>query len=83
MFDFIKKYIALTWEEIREWIYQNNSSLTSYFAKLFLGMMIYIIISDYVKKGVEKLQGKLNKEASDYKLGYYSLSIFRYIINIQ
>jgi hypothetical protein len=44
-------------------------------------MMIYIIISDYVKKGVEKLQGKLNKEASDYKLGYYSLSIFRYIIN--
>ena len=81
MIEFLKQYILLTWDEIRKWIYANNKSMTSYFVKLFIGMMIYIIISDYVKKAVLKLQGKLNKEASDYKLGCYALSIFRYLIN--
>ncbi len=81
MFEAIKNYFIITWEEIKEWIYNNNSSLASYFAKLFIGMMIYIIIADYVKKAVEKLQGKLNKKASDYWLGFFALGIFQLIID--
>ena len=81
MFEAIKNYFIITWEEIREWIYNNNSSLASYFTKLFIGMMVYIIIADYVKKAVEKLQGKLNKKASDYWLGFFALGIFQFIID--
>ena len=82
MIEFLKRYFIMTWEEIRDWIYSNNKSLASYFAKLFIGMMVYIIAADYVKKAVKKMQSKLNKKSSDYKLGYYSLSIFRETINI-
>ena len=61
MLDFIKRYIYLAWDEIREWIYANNGTIAGYFTKLLIAALIYIVVSDYVKKGSEKLKESLNE----------------------
>ena len=58
----IKDFLLNAWDEFVENIYANNSSISVYLLKAFFVILIYIIISDYLKRLFKKIDENLEEK---------------------
>ena len=93
MFDSFKDSVIFMWEDISKWILAHHSSIGAYFGKFILAIVIYFVISEYVKKYTDKTKekltdqvkqghrGKYNKKVGKSFLGSFILILLRLLID--
>ena len=75
MFDSFKDSVIFMWEDISKWILAHHSSIGAYFGKFILAIVIYFVISEYVKKYTDKTKEKLTDQVKQGHRGKYNKNV--------
>ena len=75
----LKHFFTLLWKNFIHWMHSTGST-RDFVIKLIIAVFIFIIISDYLKKAVEKIEGWLSKGERPGRLLHFILCSIRFII---
>lgn len=74
----IKSFLVLLWKNFIHWVHANGST-RDFILKVIIGVFVFIILSDLIKKFVKWIEQKISKGERPNKVSHFFLILFQYL----